>query len=249
MPAAGVVMIIAVVLIVAGARLLPRLDDRRAAARSPRASTRRSPESVGIIEKTAPVGDGRQRHQRQPRRRRRPARGPARQEGRDGRTPWAWSTGCIRAPPPPASATSPTARRRKAPRISEVYTKRDADARAAGPRGADRRAEPGRPGAAQPGLREPGCAAAVPRDPPAAAAEPAALAGHRDRLAGPVRAQRDAGRPQADAGSRDGRKERRCRPRLRSSTSARPASTARSPRSVGTTATRGSSPAGTACCR
>ena len=190
MPAAGVVMIVAVVLIVAGARLLPRVDDRRAAQDHQRASTRRSPASVGIIEKSAPVNEVVTTINANLDAGVDAARGPARQEGRAWRTRSAWSTACTPARPRPASGTSPTATTVKPPRISEVYTKgtltlarlgREAPIAAASPDGPVlRNAEPRQPrGAAlYPDVRQtrPGVAAA--------------LAGHRHRLAGAVRAAR-----------------------------------------------------------
>ncbi len=64
----------------------------------------------------------------------------------------------------------------------------DPDARAAGPRGADRSRQPGRSGAAQRDSRERGRARPVSGGAPDASGADAALAGDRDRLAGPVRA-------------------------------------------------------------
>ena len=84
MPAAGVVMIIAVVVIVAAVvvylvstilalrRITAGLDEAIAGV-------------VGIIEKSAPVAEVVDDDQPEPRRRRRPARGPAGQEGRPQR--------------------------------------------------------------------------------------------------------------------------------------------------------------------
>ena len=86
------------------------------------------------------------------------------------RTRSAWSTACTRAPPRRASATSPRARHQGAAHLRGLHPG-DADARPAGPRGPDRGRQPGRAGAAQPGLREPAARAAVPRDPPERPAE------------------------------------------------------------------------------
>ena len=76
------------------------------------------------------------------------------------------------------------------PRIGEVYTRGHADARAARPRGADRRRQPARPGAARRRLRQRGVARALPGGPRAGRRGAPALAGHRRRLAGAVRAAR-----------------------------------------------------------
>ena len=75
----------------------------------------------------------------------------------------------------------------KAPRIAEVYTRGHADAGAAGTRGADRRRLAQRPGAAQPGLRLERRPDPVPGRPGAARQGAAALAGDRDRITGAVR--------------------------------------------------------------
>ena len=139
----------------------------------------------------------------------------------------------------------------EAPRIGEVYTKgtltlarlgREAPIAAASPAGEVlRNVEGGSLAARQlyPSVRhdEPG--------------EPAALAGHRHRRPRPVRAARRH-RGAAQAAARPvvpDRKEPSCRPLRHSSTSARPASRARSRRSSGSAPRRGSSPAATACCR
>ncbi len=100
---------------------------------------------------------------------------------------------------------------------------RHAHARAAGTRGPDRRRQPQRPGTAQRGRRQPGGPRALSRG----AAGP--LAGHRHQRPRPIRGIR-------------------CRPQHRLSTSGRRRSRVRSPRCA-STRTRGSSPAGTRCCR
>ena len=105
----------------------------------------------------------------------------------------------------PDSATT------KAPRISEVYTRGTLTLARLGREAPIAAASPDGPALRNPAYGSLARAPAVPRDPPGAAAEPAALADHRHRLARPVRAQRVARRPQADAGRRDGRKEARCR--------------------------------------
>ena len=81
--------------------------------------------------------------------------------------------------------------------------------------------------------------------------EAAGLARHRRRLARSVRAARGHRRA-AQAAPEQAfliREEHRCRPLRHSSTSARPASKARSRRSSASAPRRGSSPAVTACCR
>ena len=65
-----------------------------------------------------------------------------------------------------------------------------AHAGAPGPRGADRHGQPRRPGAAQRRGRQPGRATALPERAPERPAGPAALAGHRHRRPRPVRAAR-----------------------------------------------------------
>ncbi len=134
----------------------------------------------------------------------------------------------------------------KAPRIGEVYTKgtltlarlgREAPIAAASPAGAAIRNEV---------LGQPLGAPALPGGPPVAPGEHAALAGHRHRLAGAVRAERFARRPQA---LRAEGGEAECRLQRRLSTSGRRASRARSRRSSASARTPGSSPAATACCR
>ena len=90
---------------------------------------------------------------------------------------------------PRASATSRRAATIKAPRISEVYTRGHADARPPRPRGADRGRQPGRrPGAAQRHRRQPGRARAVPRGAPDAAGALPRSPVIGTRLARPVRA-------------------------------------------------------------
>ena len=123
MPAAGVVLAAHGRRDRARPRLLPRLHDRRPAADHERASTRRSRSVVEIIEKSAPVEEVVGTINQQPRRGRRPARGPARQEGRACGTPSASSTASTPAPPRPGFRNFPESTEIKAPRISEVYTK------------------------------------------------------------------------------------------------------------------------------
>ena len=102
---------------------------------------------------------------------------------------------------------------------------RDADAGPARPRGADRRRLPERPGAAQPVLRVQRRPRRCTRSGAAARRQPAALAGDRRRLAGAVRPRgRSRGSAQADARHGRGAESgigreltRRCRPPHRSS--------------------------------
>ncbi len=140
----------------------------------------------------------------------------------------------------------------KAPRIAEVYTRgvltlarlgREAPIAAASPDGPVLRdAERGRQRGDE----------SLPRHPAHAAGEAAPLAGHRRRRAGAVRAERRTRSAQAHAGAGRGarsRREARCRHRHRLTTSARPASRARSRRWRGWARRLGSSRVGTACCR
>jgi hypothetical protein len=101
-------------------RLLPRLDDRRAAP--DHGGLDEAIGSVGeIIEKTRPSRRSSGRSTA-PRRGRRPARGAARQEGRAGD-----AVGLVDGLYPGAAAAGfrnfPESKATKAPRISEVYTK------------------------------------------------------------------------------------------------------------------------------
>ena len=174
------------------ARRLPRLDDRRAAAGSPRGLDEAIAGVGGIIEKSAPVNDVVNDDQRAARRRRRPARGPARQEGRRSRAFDA--VGLVDGLYPGAAAAGlrnfPEQREIKAPRIAEVYTQGHAHARAARPRGADRRRQPERPGAAQRRGRQPAARLLYPELRQSRPESAAALAGDRHRRAGAVRAAR-----------------------------------------------------------
>ena len=146
-----------------------------------------------IIEKTAPVGDVVNDDQRQPRRGRRRCSRACSSRRPGCRTRSAWSTGCTRAPRRDGLRNFPDSKTTTAPRISEVYTSgtltlarlgREAPIAAASPDG--------------PVLRNPayGSLAArllYPEIRQDAAVEPAALAGHRDRLAGAVRASETPG--------------------------------------------------------
>ena len=230
-------------------RLVPRLGDPGAAKRSPTASTRSSPTSArswrrarrsttssttstsnldagvdlleGLLVKKAGLTDA-----------------------------VGLVEGLYAGPPPPASGTSRRARRSTAPRIGEVYTQGHAHARPARPRGADRRREPRRSRTAGRRARQPGRAAALPGDPPDEARVAAQVAGDRHRRARAVRAaRRHRGTAQAAPDRTPGREELCCRPLRHSSTSARPASRARSRRCRGSAPRRASSRAGTACCR
>ena len=97
---------------------------------------------------------------------------------------------------PESTSVTPT-------RIGEVYTLRHAHARAPRPRGADRRRQPGRLGAPQRRGRQPGRAAALPQRPPGEPGEPPELAGHRHGRPDPIRtARRHRGPAQATAGTR-----------------------------------------------
>ena len=145
---------------------------------------------TGIVEKSAPVNDDRDRDQRAARRGRRPARGPARQEGRPDRR------GRARRRPLPGSRRGRVpelpraARRSTAPRIGEVYTKgtltlarlgREAPIAAASPNGPVLRNVEGGSLAAR---------AALPRQRQTAPQKLPALARDRHRRPGPVRAAR-----------------------------------------------------------
>ena len=122
MPAAGVVLLVAVVLIVLALVYYLVCDDRRAAPDLH--GLDEAIAAVGeIVEKTAPVDDGRHHHQPAPRRRR-STRSRACSSRRPGwRTPSASSTASTRAPPPRGSAHFPESGDVKPPRISEVYTR------------------------------------------------------------------------------------------------------------------------------
>ena len=137
------------------------------------------------------------------------------------------------------------------PRIGEVYTRgtltlarlgREAPIAALSPDGAVLRNVEGGSLAARRALSE---------RPAHDAGEAAELSGHRRRRPRAVRAARGHRRAaQAVPGQAFLiREEHRCRPLRHSSTSARPASKARSRRSSDSAPRRGSSPAVTACCR
>ena len=242
--AAGAVTILAVVLIVARPRLLPRLGDRAAAQdhRRPGRDDRRR--RARSCEKSAPVNDvvttineqldagvdlleGLLVKKAGMTRRRRPRRRPV---------PGAAAAGFRNFP---ESTDDQGAAHRRG------LHERHAHARTARPGGADRRREPGGSRAAGRRARKPRGAAAVPGDPPDEAGVPAEVSGHRHRRARAVRAAgrhrgtaQAAPRPTAmrTAGSRrtmsavPDTKGALCRPLRHSSTSARPASRARSHR-------------------
>ncbi len=234
----------------ARARLLPRVHDPRAAQDHRGARRGDHPRRRDRREERA--GQRRRaRDQRAARRGRGAAGGAAGQEGRDDRR------GRARRGPVPgrrrgrASAPSRRAREVDAPRIGEVYTKgtltlarlgREAPIAALSPQGAVLRNVEGGSLAARllyPSVRH------------EAPGEAARVAGDRDRRArSSTSAARTSERrasgcpPRVLIGE-----DHRCRPRRHSSTSVRPASRARSRRSSGSAPRRGSSPAGTACCR
>ena len=186
----------------ARARLLPRLDDRGAAPdrrRAGRGDRRRRRDR-----REERAGQRRRdRDQRAARRGRRPARGPARQEGRPERRDGP-DRGRLPGRRRGRAAQLPREHRRSTrPRIGEVYTKgtltlarlgREAPIAAASPAGEVLRNVEGGSLAARllyPNVRhdEPG--------------EPAALAGDRHRRPGPVRAaRRHRGASQAAPGRR-----------------------------------------------
>ena len=168
----------------------------------------------------------------------------------------AWSTGCTRARPASGLRNFPESTTIKAPRISEVYTKGTLTLARLGREAPIAAASPNGPALRNPAYGSLAARGAVPGDPADAPGVAAALAGHRHRLAGPVRAERVARRAQADAGRGAQRpeparaawsvglaflrrlreratddKEIWCRPPRHLSTSARPASKARSRRS------------------
>ena len=78
----------------------------------------------------------------------------------------------------------------EAPRIAEVYTKGTLTLARLGREAPDRHGQPGRPGAAQRRGRQPRGPAALPGRPPDGAEGPAAVSGHRHRRPGPVRTAR-----------------------------------------------------------
>ncbi len=154
MPAAGVVIIVAVLLIVLA--LVYYLVSTIVALRQITAGLDEVIAGVGeIVEKSAPVNGVVDGDQRAARRGRRPARGPARQEGRPGRR-----DGPDRRRLPGRrggrAARLPREHGRSSRRGSARSTRGHAHARAARPRGADRRRQPGRRGAAQRRGRQPG---------------------------------------------------------------------------------------------
>ena len=118
MPAAGAVLLVAVVLIVLA--LVYYLVSTIFALQKITNGLDEVIVSVGeIMEKSAPVNDVVNTSTSNLDAGVGAARGPARQEGRHSRTPSASSTACTPAPPPPDSATSrraPGSRRRTSPR-------------------------------------------------------------------------------------------------------------------------------------
>ena len=211
----------------ARARLLPRLRRSSRCGRSPTGLDETIAAVGEIVEKTAPVDGGRRRPST-PTSTPPSTRSRACWSRRPGwRTPSASSTASTPAPAREGFRNFPESSDVKAPRISEVYTRGHADARAARPRGADRRREPGRrAGAAQRDRRQPGGARALSRGAPDAAGAALALAGHRSGRRA-VRAEREP----ACAGGCPRTEDDRCRPQRRLSTSGRRASRARSRRS------------------
>ena len=192
MPAAGVVMIIAVVVIVAALVYLPRRDDPRPAEdhRGPRRRDR----GGGRDHREERAGRrGGPDDQPDARRRGRPARGPAGQEGGH-----ADAVGLVEGLYPGAAAAGfATSRQRdhQGPADLRGLHEGDADPGPARPRGADRRRQPNGPALRNAGLRQRRGGRSTPT-----AARPAscaaALAGHRRRLAGSVRGPaRDGRRP------------------------------------------------------
>ena len=141
--AVGHVTILAVVLIVARARLLPRLGDRGSFGRSPAASTRSIGHVGEIVEKSAPVNDIVTAINEQL------DAGVDLLEGllvkKAGMTD---AVGLVDGLYAGAAAAGfrnfPESTTIKAPRIGEVYTRGHAHARTARPRGADRARQPGR---------------------------------------------------------------------------------------------------------
>ena len=103
----------------------------------------------------------------------------------------------------------PESKETKAPRISEVYTKGTLTLARLGTGSPDRRRQSKRSGAAEPGVRQHSRPWAVPGDQADATAGHAPLAGHRDRLARPVRPERVARSPQTDAGGGGGNDDAR----------------------------------------
>ena len=260
MPAAGVVTIIAVVLIVLALvfYLVSTIVELRAI-------------TAGLDEVIASVGGDRAEERAGQRRRRatinghldaarRRARGPARQEGRPDATPSAWSTACTRGGRAglrnfPESTDDQGAAHRRGLHQGHAH------AGAPRPRGADRHGQPGRPGAAQRRGRQPGRAAALPdrapdavrrtcRDPRSSAPTPrcsTSSARTSGSPAGGSRTRRSIVAVYRASGR--GPRGALCRLLRHSSTSVRRAWRARSRRSTGSAPRRGSSPAATACCR
>ena len=249
MPAAGVVMIIAVLAIVLA--LVYYLVSTIVALRQI---------ADGLDEAIAGVGGDRgeeragqrrgDRHQRAARRRGRPARGPARQEGgpqrRDGpdreRLPRGGRRRTAQLPRERLGGGAPHRRG-----LHEGH----AHARAARPRGADRRRQPGatRCCATSRAAAWPrGCstrtfarrARRTSRTPRSSAPTPRSNT-NSATTSGPLAGGSRFGAPDPRGAS--------CRLRRHSSTSGRPASRARSRRWSGSAPRPGSSPAATACCR
>ena len=195
MPAPGVVLLVAVVLIVLALvyylvstilqlrKITHGLDDVIVA--------------VGeIVEKSAPVNDVVDDINAQPRRGRRAARGHAREEGRHRRR------GRPRRRPLPGSrgggiAGLPRERRAQGAAHRRGLHEGHAHARTARPRGADRHGHPGRPGAQERRGRQPRGAGALPRRPSHRPEIPAAVARDRHRRARAVRAARGHRRSRA----------------------------------------------------
>ena len=135
-----------------------------------------------------------------------------------------------------------------APRIGEVYTQgtltlarlgREAPIAAASPSGpALRDAESGSLAARSSTRTAPDAPEKLPRSPVIGTDSPEQY-----------EQREDIGQPRKRLPASVPRKEPACRPRRHSSTSVRPASTARSRRCSGSARRRGSSPAATACCR
>ena len=207
MPAAGVVMLIAVVLIVARARLLPRLDDRRAAPdhRGPRRGDRRR----GRDHREERAGRaGRERRST-------PTSTPASTCSRacSSRRPgMSDAVGLVDGLYPGAargraSATSPTAPTIKPPRIAEVYTRGTLTLARLGREAPIAAASPDGPGAAQHRGGSLAARAALPRDPPVAARRTC----RARRSSAPTRPSSTSARRPAPRkrlpGGRDGRKE------------------------------------------
>ena len=105
----------------------------------------------------------------------------------------------------------PESKTTKPPRISEVYTKGTLTLARLGREAPIAAASPNGPALRNPAYGSLAARGAVPRGAADAAGVAAALAGHRHRLPGPVRAERVARRPQADAGARSARSPSRAR--------------------------------------